>query len=248
MTRRFFWPQKAAINQAGIISGSDARHIRTVLRMKAGDGLIVFDGAGNDFEASIRAVRSDEVEIIPLKKIPSIAESPVAISMAQAMLKGRKMDLLARQISELGITRWVPFFSERSVPTPKKDKGAKRLERWKTIGIESLKWSQRSRLTQITPLNTFQEALDAGRSADVKLIFWESEQKQSLRDVLGDAGGQGKQVYVVIGPEGGFSESEIELAGATGYQSVSLGPRILKAETAAVTVCALMQYHFGDLS
>jgi len=244
--RRFFWQEKAGIGQTGIIGGTDARHIRTVLRMKPGDTLVVFDGVGNDYEAEIKAVSPDEVRVSPVKRIHTSMESPVKITIAQAMLKGKKMDVLARQITELGITRWVPFFSERSIPRLAKSKLPARLERWRSIIIESMKQCQRSWLTELDDIVSLGEALEMGRTDDVKLIFWE-EETRTLPEILGSVPDSCERVFVIIGPEGGFSEVEIEKAVSHGYQSVSLGHRILKAETAALSVCTLMQYLFGDM-
>jgi len=244
--RRFYLKNTAAIGQSSSIQGPDARHIRTVLRMKPGDHLLVFDGQGNDFEAEIEAFGSHEIQIVPLKKMQLHSDSPAQITIAQAMLKGKKMDLLARQITELGITRWIPFMSERAVPTLNIDKQNKRLLRWQTIMVESLKQCRRSRLPQIDALVGFEQALAAAESADLKLIFWE-EERQTLGDVLESAPKACKNVFAVLGPEGGFSGAEIETAKSLGYRSVSLGPRILKAETATIAVCSILQYHFGDL-
>ncbi len=246
MSRRFFWENKSGIGQSGFIKGTDAKHIRTVLRMKAGDRLVVFDGRGNDFEAEIEEVTSKEIRIVPLKMMQLNTDSPVQITLAQAMLKGRKMGLLARQITELGITRWIPFISERAVPTPNADKQNERRQRWQTIMVESLKQCRRSRLPQVDPVVSFKQTLTTGKSDDFKLIFWEDE-TEPLGDVLETAPRECKRVFAVLGPEGGFSEAEIKLARSLGYHGVSLGPRILKAETATIAVCAILQNYFGDL-
>ena len=246
--RRFFWQNKAGIGQTGSISGEDARHIRKVLRMKPGDALVVFDGAGNDYEAEIKAISGDEVRVSPVKRVRPAMESPANITLAQALLKGKKMDLLARQITELGVTRWIPFLSERSVPVPVKERLPARQERWRSIVIESLKQCQRSRLTEISAVTSFDEALESGRSDDVKLIFWEEEARtRTLSEVLEPLPEPCEKIFAVIGPEGGFSAAEIQKAVSFGFQSVSLGPRVLKAETAALAVCTLMQYLFGDM-
>jgi len=244
--RRFFWRDKAGIGQTGIIDGSDARHIRTVLRMKPGDTLVVFDGMGNDYEAEIRTISLDEVRVSPVKKVHTNMESPVKITIAQAMLKGKKMDVLARQITELGITRWVPFFSERSIPIPARAKLPARLERWRTIIIESMKQCQRSRLTELGGIVSFDEALEMGRTDNVKLIFWE-EETRIIPEITGPVPDSCERVFVILGPEGGFSGDEIKKAVSLGYQSVSLGRRVLKAETATLSVCTLMQYIYGDM-
>ena len=244
--RRFFWQDKAGIGETGTIAGTDARHIRTVLRMKPGDALVVLDGTGNDFEAEITSISPDEVRVSPVKRIQHNTDSPVKITLAQAMLKGKKMDMLARQITELGITRWVPFFSGRSIPVPPKNKLPARLERWRSIVMESLKQCQRSRLTEVDDIVSFDQVLELGSMDDVKLIFWE-EETRTLHEVLDPVPANCEKIFTVLGPEGGFSEAEIEKAASLGFQSVSLGPRVLKAETATISVCTLMQYLFGDM-
>ncbi len=246
MLRRFYLENTAVLGQGSSIQGPDAKHIRTVLRMNIGDRLIVFDGRGNDFEAEIEDMSSNEVRIVPLRRVLSHADSPVQITMAQALLKGKKMDMLARQITELGVTRWIPFISERAVPTPNADKQNKWIQRWQTIMVESLKQCRRSRLPRIDPVLPFEKVLTAGKPDDLKLIFWEDEVRL-LGTVLESAPKKCGRIFAVLGPEGGFSEAEIKVAKSLGYQSVSLGPRILKAETATVAVCSILQYHFGDL-
>ena len=207
---------------------------------------MVFDGRGNDYEAQIKTISPDQVRVSPVKRIHTTMDSPVKITFAQAMLKGKKMDMLARQITELGITRWVPFFSERSIPVPAKAKLPVRLERWRSIIIESMKQCQRSLLTELGDIVSFDEALEMGREDDLKLIFWE-EETRTLPEVLDPVPDRCESVFAIIGPEGGFSKAEIEKAVTLGYRSVSLGSRILKAETAALSVCTLMQYLFGDM-
>jgi len=245
--RRFFLGDKVNIGQEAFIYGSDAKHIHRVLRMSVGDHLIIFDGAGNDFEAEIIKIDPGKATIKPLKKVRHVTDSPVSITIAQAMLKGKKMDVLARQITELGVKRWIPFLSERSVASPPEDRLVARLERWRTIALESLKQCQRSRVPEICHVESLKKVLDMGMSDDLKLLFWENETR-TLKDVLGPCPRQHERIFVVLGPEGGFSQAEVEAAVSQGYQCVSLGPRILKAETATVAVCTLMQFLFGDLS
>lgn len=244
--RRFFWNKKAQIGQSGWIKDADAKHIHTVLRMKQGDFLVIFDGEGNDFEAKIVSTSPNEVRVEVIKNIESVDKAPVNITLAQAMLKGKKMDMLARQVTELGIKRWIPFQSERSIPTPIKKKLAAKQTRWKTIVIESMKQCRRSNMTDVHKVVSFNDMLNLGQRDDIKLIFWE-DAHLPLSEALKNSPAEPQNITAILGPEGGFTESEVEAAENLGFQSVSLGKRILKAETATVTVCALMQYSFGDL-
>ena len=244
--RRFFSPQELEINTSVVISGSDAMHISKVLRLKTGDMISVFDGRGHAFECRIRSVSPDKVAVIVEKARPSKTESHVNITFAQAMLKSKKMDTLIRQATELGISRWAPFYSERSVPTPDRKRLATRLERWNKISREALKQCGRDIFMEVLQPMPMEEVLRQGRACDHKIIFWECESAFPEAPVPMPQE-QIKSLMVVVGPEGGFSAQEVDLAKSLGYVTMSLGPRILKAETAAVTAAVLMQYRFGDM-
>lgn len=244
--RRFFSPQELEAGKSVVISGSDAMHISRVLRLKTGDMIAVFDGRGHAFECRITSVSHDAVAAMVEKASVSETESRVHITFAQAMLKSKKMDTLIRQATELGIARWAPFFSERSVPTPDRKRLAARLERWGKISREALKQCGRDIFMAVLPPTTMEEALKAGQACDRKIMFWECE-SSSADTAVPMAADQVRSLMVVVGPEGGFSAQEVDLATSLGYETMSLGPRILKAETAAIAAAVLMQYRFGDM-
>jgi len=244
--RRFYSPQKLDTGKSVTIAGTDAMHISKVLRLKAGDTVSVFDGRGHEFECRIKSVSSREVVLAVVKAYPSKSEPAVHITFAQAMLKSKKMDTLIRQATELGISRWAPFFSERSVPTPDHKRLAARLERWNKIGRESLKQCGRDILMEVSSPASMEAVLKQGQTCDRKIIFWECE-SNPLGDAVPMTPESISNIIVVVGPEGGFSVQEIELAKSLGYVTAALGPRILKAETAAVSAAVLIQYCFGDM-
>jgi 16S rRNA (uracil1498-N3)-methyltransferase len=244
--KRFYLPEKAVRGKSVAITGSDARHMVKVLRLKPGDSIVVFDGAGFDYKAEIKAILSDRITISILKKYPSRSESQAKITVAQALLKGKKMDTLIRQITELGITQWTPFVAERSIPNPDRKRRADRLERWKIIVKESLKQSRRGEFTRVSPIISYQEMLTKEQSHQVKLVFWENA-TEPLEKVIRTYPLDSRNICIVLGPEGGFTEKEIEAARSLGFKTASLGSRILRAETAALAACVLMQYMFGDL-
>jgi 16S rRNA (uracil1498-N3)-methyltransferase len=246
MMRRFFCPQELEVGNSAVISGSDAIHICKVLRLKIDDVIAVFDGRGHAFECRIQTVSPEAVSVMVETFLASKREFLVKITFAQAMLKSKKMDALVRQATELGISRWVPFFSERSVPTPDKKRMAARVERWNKISREALKHCGRDIFMKVFPPLSMEEMLKQGESCDRKIIFWECESGKAVASRPGLAD-QVKSLMVVVGPEGGFSAREVELATSLGYVTMSLGPRILKAETAAVAAAVLMQYRFGDM-
>ncbi len=228
-----------------VISGQDARHMGRVLRLKPGDPVAMTDGRGRDYTGKIETISPDRVQVSVVEEKQSKTESDLHLTVCSAMLKDKKMDGVIKQLTQLGVSRWIPFSSSRSVPSPNSKKISRRMERWETIARESLKQCRRSCLVDILPPMEFGEVLALAEAFDHKIAFWEEASCPLGR--LGDKKDKGQQAIVLIGPEGGFSESEILKAEAQGFVSYSLGPRILRAETAASTAAGLVQYILGDM-
>ncbi|HSO18874.1 MAG TPA: 16S rRNA (uracil(1498)-N(3))-methyltransferase, partial [Desulfosarcina sp.] len=171
--RRFYiTPEMAGLPRTEI-TGSDAGHICRVLRLAAGDTVELFDGAGSGYRARIVSATPRRVQLAVEASYLLQSESPVAISVAQAVLKDRKMDDLVRQLTELGIARWMPFYAARSVPVPgKKDMGPRR-GRWEKIAVEAVKQCRRGRIPRISPVGSFDDILAASAEHDVSVLFWE---------------------------------------------------------------------------
>ena len=244
--RRFFIDRSALEQPVPVISGTDARHIRSVLRLQSGAELRLVDGQGQAYDARIIRMAPGRVEVKILRSFLAEREPGAQIIIAQALLKDKKMDLLVRQLSELGIRTWVPFLSRRSIPRPRPAGRGDRRQRWEMIARAALKQCRRGRLLEITDTFTFEGALDYGRGCDVKIIFWEND-PTPLRLSRPESGIGSSRVMALVGPEGGFTEQEIETAREAGFVTAGLGPRILKAETAAFTAGVLLQHLFGDL-
>jgi len=244
--RYFLVKQSEIASPTSFITGPDARHIKTVLRLKPGDKIGLFDGKGFEYEARIVALSSGRVEVSIISGFPSTSESPVQIIVAQAFLKERKMDGLVRQLTELGITKWIPFIAKRSVPRPDNKHLALRTKRWRKIAKESIKQCKRGRITEINTTVSFEEVLNLGEVCDLKIAFWENELKP-INDTLPKPDQQFNNIFAMIGPEGGFTSQEIESARARGFVTAALGPRILRAETATIAACVLLQYLYGDM-
>ena len=245
---RYFFIEKSEREDSILsITGPDARHIKTVLRMKPGDKIGLFDGKGFDYEAKIIDLSPGRVRVSLIRRFPSTTESPLKIILAQAFLKEKKMDGLVRQLSELGIVKWIPFIAERSVPRPDKKQLLARTKRWEKIARAALKQCRRGRIMEIGETVSFEEMLDLGQFCDLKVAFWEDELRPVHANLL-VSGEEIDTVFSLIGPEGGFTEKEIEKAGNRGFITVGLGPRILRAETATIAACVLLQYLFGDMS
>ena len=242
--RRFFIKQSKITSTKIFITGSDAAHIKKVLRMEPGDRIWLFDGRGFEYEAMIENLLAGSIEVSITKRFLSASESPVQIIVAQALLKDKKMDILARQLTEIGITKLIPFTAIRSVSRPDKKRLSARRKRWKKIAIEALKQCGRGHVTEIGETITFNDAIKIDDGCDLKIVFWENESKP-ISDAIQHR--HYRKILAVLGPEGGFSEKEIEDARACGFVTASLGPRILRAETAAIAACTILQYLFGDM-
>lgn len=244
--RRFFITPDQAASPSPTLTGQDARHIRTVLRLKPGEQIELVDGTGMAFAAEIVTVAPDGVKVRIRRRQPQQAESPADIIVAQAMLKDKKMDVLVRQLTELGMTQWVPFFSARSIPRPDAGRLEHRVARWVKISREAVKQCRRGQTPAIHRPLTFDDTLALAAACEVKLLFWEDE-STPLKNCFPTAPLAFNKVMIVLGPEGGFAASEVSQARSAGFAVASLGPRILRAETAALAACTLMQFVFGDL-
>ncbi len=237
--RRFFLNAPMLIGQKAIIADAEFNHIRNVLRLRVGDSIILFNGSGEEFQAKIFNISSDRIEAMVLQSSEISRESSAEIIIAQAFLKEKKMEDLIRPMSELGITRWIPFIAQRSVSRPDDKRIAARYERWNTIARESLKQCRRTKMLEISPIMSLEQITAIGDFCDIKLIFWEN-----ASDPIPN---QGSRIIAILGPEGGFSPSEIAMVQQAGFIPATLGPRILRAETAAIAAGSILQYRFGDM-
>jgi len=245
--RRFFVEEiKGAIGGSCVIAGSEARHILKVLRMGRGDAFVLMDRAGNRYSAIIESVKGEEVVVKLEERLP-VPESPVLeITLCQAVLKSSHMDYLIEKTSELGVRRVLPFTSERTVV--KIDASANKVRRWADIAISAAKQSNRGVPADVTPPVSFHDMLKQYKDADcLKTILWEREDSRDLKELMRPSA-PGMHFIGMVGPEGGFSPDEVSEAVDSGFIPVSLGRRILRAETAAITLVAVVQYEWGDLS
>jgi 16S rRNA (uracil1498-N3)-methyltransferase len=242
--RYFFIEQPPETGRTVTITGPDKNHIKSVLRLAPGDVIGLLDGNGFEYPAEIISISVRGVEVLVKEKIPASAkESPVQITVAQGFLKEKKMDDLVRYLTELGMSRWVPFMAARSVPRPDKHQLASRTKRWKTISAQSIKQCRRGRTMEIGETLTFKDMLNAAEAYDIKIVFWENRAEIAMPD----PGNPGDKIFVIIGPEGGLTQAEVDQATADGFVTAGLGPRILRAETATIAACTLVQHLFGDM-
>ena len=245
---RYFYIEPGAIaGKNALIVDPDAGHIRKVLRLKPNDIIGLFDGSGLEYHARIHRFTPRGITAVIENAVASASESPVQITLAQGFLKEKKMDELVRQLTELGINQWMPFMAQRSVPKPSEKQLEKRVERWQTISKQAIKQCRRGRYMRVDAPLAYEDALVFAEDHDLKIVFWENE-VTPLKDIKRQCEGMPvSSIFVMVGPEGGLTEQEVALARASGFRIAGLGPRILRAETATLAACSLVQHIFGDL-
>jgi 16S rRNA (uracil1498-N3)-methyltransferase len=246
--RRFFVDKIIPGTDFVSITGKEARHIRNVLRMKKGEMLILMDREGQSFEATIGAIHYKEVKVTITKTMPPFPPSPVKISLAQALIKSHPMEYLIQKVTELGIHSIHPFYSERTVMQLKSAHLKNKMDRWMEIMKSACKQCGRVTLPDLNAPLLFEEMINnAPNTQTLKILLWEDEDKGDLKQLLTSMS-SAPHVFVIVGPEGGFTLNEINLAKDAGFHIVSLGNRILRAETAAVSLLSIIQYEWGDLN
>ncbi|MCU0560409.1 MAG: 16S rRNA (uracil(1498)-N(3))-methyltransferase [Desulfobacterales bacterium] len=244
---RFFFVDPSRLSGArACLEGDEARHIKNVLRLRPGDAIGLLDGAGSEYTGVIEAIAPERVEVAVTGHRPAAGRSSMRVSVAQGFLKEKKMDRLVHQLSEMGVDRWVPFVSSRSVARPEAARAQARSRRWRKIAVEALKQCRRGNLMQIDAVAGFDRVVALSALHDLSILFWEEETSEHLTAATARPGGPAS-VLLVIGPEGGFTPEEARAAKAAGFRVAGLGPRVMRAETAAVAACAIAQYLFGDL-
>jgi 16S rRNA (uracil1498-N3)-methyltransferase len=244
--RRFFISSENIQANETALSESDARHLMQVLRLKVGDRVLLSDGRGVEYDGTVASISAGRVIVSVGEGRPSAGESSLRITLLQGFLKEAKMDQVVRQATELGVTRLVPVFARRSVARPDARRMAGRLERWRKIAAEALKQCRRGRVPAIDAPCGLDAALAAGGGSDLRIVFWE-EGRRPLGEILDAVADPVGTVALLLGPEGGFEAEEIAAAEASGFLVAGLGPRILRAETASLAACALIQHRYGDL-
>ena len=246
--RRFFCNDTPVVGEDALITGQDARHLTRVLRLKPGDDVVVLSGDGREYLGKTVHITPDEVKVIILSEHLCNTDPAVELTIALGFLKEKKMDDLVRQLTELGMFRFQPFFARRSVSRPDSARMASRVRRWEKIAQESIKQCRRGSVPEICPAVPLEEVFSKSASDHVKILFWEAQDRKTLfPEVRRETADSPISVTILLGPEGGLANDEVSTARNAGFDICSLGPRILKAETAVVSACTLVQYVYGDM-
>ncbi|MFO7568971.1 MAG: 16S rRNA (uracil(1498)-N(3))-methyltransferase [Smithellaceae bacterium] len=249
MTLPRLYSSETLQNATACMLGEDnLRYLKTVLRLKPGDAVIVFDGFGHEFEARIDDFGASGVRVALGARIEP-ADRNIRITLAQAVPKAGKMDVIVKTAAELGADEIIPFTAVRSVGRIEGDRAGAKVARWQKIVVEAARCCRSSRVARMAPLMTFDRMLSCAGTDALKMIFWEEEDQTTIRDALtAPASAQATDYFIIVGPEGGLSRDEIEQARRAGFMSVTLGRQILKVETAAAAILSIVQYEKGIFS
>lgn len=236
--RRFYSPTENFSERSVTLDANETRHLRDVLRLREGEDVSVFDGTGKEFRCSVTEIKKKYSSLSIIEAIkPASPESPFEITIASTVLNGEKYDLIVQKAVELGVVRLVPLETIRG--DVKTKDAAKRLSRWRRIALEATKQTGRAKLMEIADPMTFRDLV----SSDLKMALFSERDGSGLSSLKPT-----KKITALYGPKGGWDDSELEFAAEKGVTIVTLGGRILRAETAAIAITAILQHRFGDLN
>ena len=226
-----------------VITGSDVNHIKNVLRMKPGEKIRVCTRNGQNYFCSISDITESFVRADILEKEAESTELPCRIYLFQGLPKNDKMEWIIQKCVELGVHAIVPVATKRAVVKLDEKKAQKKVNRWNAIAESAAKQSGRGIVPEVLPVMKWKEALEYARQLDVKMIPYEKAAGINATKQLIGSVSFGQSVGIFIGPEGGFEEAEVEAAKAMGAVPVTLGKRILRTETAGMTILSILMYH-----
>ena len=243
---RFFVAKGNILGNSILIVGDDVNHIKNVLRCRIGDKLIVCDGERNDYTVEIAGFEKDCVRTIIIEHAGNAAEPRTDITLFQCIPKHDKLDFIIQKGIELGVNRIVPVISERTIIKIENEADrAKKASRWRKIALEAAKQCDRGIIPEISLPISLGNAFNNAGSYDLCIIPYEKDRGNRLKFHINK--GSGGKIALFIGPEGGFTETEIQTAQKSGISPVTLGPRILRTETAAIAVLSILMYELGEL-
>jgi 16S rRNA (uracil1498-N3)-methyltransferase len=242
--RRFFIDEP--LSEYMVIDNADAHHIASVLRLPAGSKVLISDLDGKSGKAEILMVNPGSIQLKLLEILEDTTEAPIAVWLVQSLAKGEKMDFIVQKAVELGVYGIIPVTTAHSVVRYDNAKQLDKVTRWQKIAREAAKQCGRNYIPQVCPITDLKQVLENGDFTSAnKIMLYEGQASQGLKQAL--AAISGERYVLFIGPEGGFSSNEVELCQKSGVQIVTMGPRIMRTETAALAALATVMYECGDL-
>ena len=239
---RFFVESGCITQGTVVITGDDVKHISKVLRLRTGDEITVCDSCGSDYVCAIEDISQTQVEAKILSTSPNRAESPLHITVYQGLPKSDKMDYIVQKCVELGAVSIVPVATARAVV--KLHDEEKKRTRWQKIALEAAKQCGRGIIPTVGNVTDLRKVIDSLEPDALNILPYENEDHRRLRQAM--SGYSGDKVNIIIGPEGGFDPAEIFAAESKGIHIVTLGPRILRTETAPIAAISAIMYELGD--
>lgn len=237
---RIYTAQALAPGISTALEAGPSQHIARALRMQAGDALVLFDGTGGDFQAELLQVGKKEVVVRLGERREQKTESPLAMHLGIAVSRGDRMDWVVQKATELGVTNLSPLFTERTEVKLTGERADKKLRHWRQIAVSACEQCGRDRLPVISGLSSLEQWLGNTRAEQKLVLHHRAAAEQSAVPTP-------RSVALLVGPEGGLSEAEIATAESAGYRSMSLGPRVLRTETAPLAALAILQSRWGDM-
>jgi 16S rRNA (uracil1498-N3)-methyltransferase len=241
---RIVLDQKVVIGKEVLMEGPPLEALR-FQSGRVGSLVTLTDLEGNDFRGRILRLSEAEASIFIFDAFPSPTESSLEIILLQALPEKERMELIIQKTTELGVSAILPFQSERSISLEEREAKQKKAHRWQQIAVKAVQQSRRAKVPYVGECRPFQEVLgDCGENG-LKILLWERE-GENLKSALRRHSTQ--KIFVMVGPEGGFTDEEVKWARKKGFIPVKLGQRILRTETAAITMVGILQYELGDLN
>ncbi len=252
--RRFYAPPENIVGSMVTLSADETHHLIHVLRMTPGNEAFVFDGRGREYRCGFRRVEHNRAQLEIAEPLPDGVESPLDLTLAQSLVKGERFDFIIQKATELGVSTIAPLLTRYSEARLDDHQKTKRVERWRRISLEAIKQCGRRKLVAIAGPCTLREFIAANEASpngwpqpQRLLLLFNGQGGLPVADALGETTGA-SSVVALIGPEGGWSDDELETLNEGGCKCVALGPRVLRTETAAIVAIALIQQAMGDLS
>jgi 16S rRNA (uracil1498-N3)-methyltransferase len=243
---RFYHSKPLSINQAVILDDFSGHHALKVLRVRLNDDLVLFNGDGYDYKGRVTEINKKEIEITILTSAKKNRESPLKICLIQSLSSNEKMDWIIQKATELGAYEIQPIFSERSIIKISQDRIIKKLAHWKQVSISACEQCYRTEVPQIHQPKKFMDYLNNTSFEDNALRLILAPSARINANIFPTK--EPNKVYVLIGPEGGFDKKEIQLANSLNFEAINLGPRILRTETAPLSILSILQYKYGDFA
>jgi 16S rRNA (uracil1498-N3)-methyltransferase len=239
---RFYVSKESVKGNQILISGKEAHHILDVMRLKVSDQIVVFDGTGKEYIGKVKEASRKSLSLEIIKERDAVNQERYGVTLIQAIPKKDKMDYIVEKATELGVGRVIPITTARTIPDWNESKKAGIVERWQKIAQEAAKQCGRAILPEIGQISTLEEAVRNIDGYNPKLIAALSDKAVKLKDALKNC--PPGNIIAAIGPEGDFTPEEIDFANGAGFKTISLGPRVLKSDTAALALLAMINYEY----